>query len=139
MKRAILFLLFATFSLSISKEREEYVVLRWSKEGLKVYELRERDDAKFVVEEAKLRGEKALFLKGNVEKIYLSCAIGFFLQENHPRLNIGLLTSDIRKKCEKCKPMNCELSREDALKFLEKGGAGDVANEMKEFYRRVER
>lgn len=139
MRKIALFLLFATFSLNISngKAREEYVVLRWSKQGLKIYELAERDDAMFVVEESKLRGEKALLFRGNVERVYLSCAMGYFLQESHPRIDVKLLMSDIRKKCNKCKPVNCEIGREEALDFLERGGAKDIAQDMKDAYRRI--
>lgn len=153
MRKAILFLTLFTFSLNTfdfsvarvrkaggqEKEHEKgHVVLRWTADGLKVYELEDTEDAKFVAEEAKFRGEKFLLLKGIPERIYLSCAMGYFLLENHPRINVKLLMQDIRKLCNGCKPVNCGITREEAINLLERGGARDIANELKESYRRAE-
>lgn len=146
MKKAILSLLVFTSLLSISDAREKktkpqeewHVVLLWTREGLKVYELKDPEDAKFVAEEAKFRGEKTLLLKGDPRRIYLSCAMGYFLQENHPRIDLNLLMQDIRKLCDRCKPINCEIRREEAIGFLEKGGAREIANDLRESYRRAE-
>lgn len=144
MKRVSLFLLPVIFLLSIfdAKGGEGvgtwHLVLRWTREGLKTYELKDPEDAKFVAEEARFRGEKVMVLKGELKDLYLSCAMGFFISENHPRINLNLLLRDIKQRCRRCKPINCEIVREEALNFLERAGARDIASDLKESYRRAE-
>lgn len=147
MKKISLFLLTAIALLTSDvvakpkkvKQPQFFVVMVWHGEDLKVYELSDPEDARFIAEEHKNRGNKVVTFKGLPKRIYLGCALGYFLLENHPKIRLDLLSKDIKKACGNCTPLNCDLNRSQALEFLEKGGAREVKVELEKAYKVIER
>lgn len=132
----------STFASQVRKKKEEagvYVVLRWTRGGMKIYVMEEEEDARFIAEESRERGERVFMARGEPKRVFLSCAMGYFLMESHPRVNTELLIKDIRQECGgDCRPLNCGVEdRESALKLLEEGGAGQIVRELRETYRRI--